>query len=236
MSHINPKIQTRVIHVGQEQTPVCIIDDFLLDTSSVIDAANRRTFEQQYNSNGTHYPGARAPVGEEYDMTLLDVLLPILDETYKIPDNLTLYPHGGAYSLLTQTEETLQPLQCLPHYDNASPFSFAMLHYLNSGEFGGTGFYRHNPSGFENISNDRESTYLDSVQNFIAKHGQPKQHYFTRSNDHFDLLESIEYQANRLIIYPATVLHSAFIEQADRDVNGDPKTGRLSANFFIAFI
>jgi hypothetical protein len=235
MSHINPKIRAHVIHVGQEQTPVCIIDDFLLDSSAAINAANKRTFKQQYNSNGTHYPGVRAPVGEEYDMALLDALLPVLYKVYKVPNNLTLYPRGGAYSLLTQTEESLQPLQCLPHYDNASTFSFAMLHYLNPGKFGGTGFYRHKPSGFENISSDRRATYLHSVQDFIARHGQPKQQYFTRSDEHFDLLETIEYEANRLVIYPATLLHSAFIEQADRDVNADPETGRLSANFFIEF-
>ncbi len=228
-------MQTRVIHVGQEQTPVCIIDNFLPDTSTVINAATRQSFKQKTYEDGTHYPGIRASVGGEYGITLLDQLLPILYKNYDMPDNLALYPKGGVYSLLTQTEETLQPRQRLPHYDSVSTYSFAMVHYLNPGEFGGTGFYRHNPTGFENISSSRESTYLDSLQEFMAQHGQPGQQYFTRSNEHFDLLETMEYQQNQLLIYPATLLHSAFIEQPGRDVNDDPRTGRLCANFFIEF-
>jgi hypothetical protein len=110
-----------------------------------------------------------------------------------------------------------------------------MLHYLNEGDFGGTGFYRHRPTGFENITAVRKSAYLESAQQYINKQGNPEQQYFTKSTAHYELIHKVEYKPNRLVIYPATILHSAFIDDPERDVSKNPKTGRLSANFFIDF-
>ena len=69
----------------------------------------------------------------------------------------------------------------------------------------------------------------------MARNGAPKQHYFTHSTNHFELIHKVDYKPNRLVIYPATILHSAFIDDPKRDVCSNPKIGRLSANFFIDF-
>ena len=71
---------------------------------------------------------------------------------------------------------------------------FAILHYLNEGDFGGTGFYRHIPSGFENITGDRKPIYLQSAQQFMDTNGQSEQRYFTESTDHYELIHKVDYK------------------------------------------
>ena len=168
-------------------------------------------------------------------MSLLRHTQAIFYKIFQVPNQLTLYPQNGSYSLITKQEKEMDSLQCIPHFDNNNTFSFAMLHYLNDGDFGGTGFYRHKPTGFENITEGRKAEYLESAQQYMATHGSPKKSYFTESTDHYELIHKIDYKPNRLVIYPATILHSAFIDNPQHDVCTNPKTGRLSANFFIEF-
>ena len=66
-------------------------------------------------------------------------------------------------------------------------------------------------------------------------HGLPDAGYIQASTDHYELIEEIEYQQNRLIVYPGNLLHSGLI-QAGRDVSWDPSVGRLTANLFIDFV
>lgn len=109
------------------------------------------------------------------------------------------------------------------------------MHYLNPGEFGGTGLYRHKPTGYENITVDRVEGYLQSARSFVDQQGQVKPKYFTESTEHYELIEKLDYQQNRLVIYPGSLLHSGYIDDCSRDLSSDPKTGRLTANFFIYF-
>ena len=64
-----------------------------------------------------------------------------------------------------------------------------------TGEFGGTGFYRHRPTGFENITAERKQAYFDSAQEYIDTHGNPERKYITDSTDHFELFHKIDYRA-----------------------------------------
>ncbi|XPF95504.1 DUF6445 family protein [Colwellia sp. RE-S-Sl-9] len=235
MNEINLKAKPSHFFIGDENTPIFILDDILLDTSAAIIEAQSANYIQQKNVDGTYYPGVRADVGGDYGMTILKAIQSIFYSFYQVPKNLTLIPKSGQYSLLTQSERELDLLQCLPHYDNKNQYSFAVLHYLNPGEFGGTGFYRHRPTGYENITQRRKSSYISAAQKYIDNNGLPTQKYFTHSDEHYELLKKVDYKANRLLIYPASVLHSIFIENPEHDVNDDPATGRLTANFFIDF-
>lgn len=235
MFSLNPNLFQQAYRVGNEQTPVFVVDDFMLDYSGAIEEAIKLSYAKDKESVGAYYPGIRAPVGAEYGMSLLTHTAQIFYKIFRVPNQLTLFPQNGSYSLITKQEQEMDLLQCIPHFDNNDTFSFAMLHYLNEGDFGGTGFYRHVPTGFENITAGRKAEYLHSAQQYMARNGDPKQHYFTHSTDHYELIHKVDYKPNRLVIYPATILHSAFIENPERDVCLNPKTGRLSANFFIEF-
>ena len=234
MYDINRNSKNTLLHVGSEKTPVIIIDDFLMDTSEAVNEAINSQFIAGKGHNN-YYHGVRAPVGSGYGMTVLNAIAPIFYNVLKVPNDLTLTPKDGNYSLLTQHEERMELLQCIPHFDNNFMYSFAVLHYLNPGKFGGTGIYRHKPTGYENITEQRKENYLSQAQAFIDTNGNPEKKYFTESTEHYELLEVIEYKENRLVIYPSTLLHSAYINNPLHDVNNDPKTGRLTANIFIEF-
>jgi hypothetical protein len=123
----------------------------------------------------------------------------------------------------------------MPHFDSTKPHYFAVMHYLNPGPFGGTSFYRHRPTQFENITASRQDRFIHAAQVYLASHGgKPPRKYVNGSDGHFELLESVPYQQNRLLIYPGTQLHSGNIDPS-RDIDSDPRTGRLTANLFISF-
>lgn len=234
MYEINRKSKNTLLQVGDEKTPVIIIDDFLVTTSQAIkEAVHSKYLAGKAHNN--YYPGVCSPVGSDYGMAVLNAIAPIFYQALKVPRELTLYPKDGRYSLLAQEEKDLDLLQCIPHFDNNLKYSFAVMHYLNAGDFGGTAIYRHKPTGYENITEQRKPHYLAQAQAFINTNGNPQQKYFTDSTSHYELIEVIEYKANRLVIYPSTLLHSAYIKQPLHDVNNDPKTGRLTANIFIEF-
>lgn len=235
MFEINPKLQQKAYRLGHEQTPLFVVDDVMLDYSDAQKEACSIAYSSDKNKIGAYYPGVRAPVGEAYGMAVLRYSLDVFYHFFQVPKALSLFPKNGSYSLITQQPQNMDLLQCIPHFDNNDTYNFAMIHYLNDGDFGGTGFYRHKPTGYENITQGRRQHYLQSAQAFIDHAGQPKQQYFTESNEHFELIHKVDYKPNRLLIYPATILHSAYIDNPKHDVNNDPKTGRLSANFFIEF-
>ncbi|MBU2924282.1 DUF6445 family protein [Colwellia sp. 1_MG-2023] len=235
MYSLNPHLTQQVCFIGNEKTPILVVDNFMLDYSAAINEATKCSYTSDKRSVGEYYPGVRAPVGSDYGMALLQHTAVTFYKIFGVPKSLTLFPQNGSYSLITKQIQELDLLQCIPHFDNTKIFSFAMLHYLNQGDFGGTGFYCQKPTGFENITAVRKSAYLESAQQHINKKGNPVQQYFTHSTDHFELIHKVDYKTNRLVIYPGTILHSAFIDKPQRDVCAAPKVGRLSANFFIEF-
>ena len=108
------------------------------------------------------------------------------------------------------------------------------MHYLNPGQFGGTGFYRHKTSGFENIEQANFPAYQLARTAFEVQHGQPEKAYITQSTDEYELLGKIAYKQNRLLVYPGTLLHSGLIKVPD-DLSDNPDSGRLTANIFVEF-
>lgn len=229
---LNNKVQLLII--GKEETPVIVIDDFSPEPQKCIELAVKESFIPDPDRN-VYYPGIRAFIRGEYGNSLLEAIAELVRNVYKVPTSFTLFPHAGNYSLVSQPEEQLEFLQTFPHFDSVKPNYFAVMHYLNPGEFGGTGIYRHKPTGYENITEERLSNYIDVAQNFIDTHEKNDPKYFTGSTDHFELIHKLDYKQNRLVIYPGNLLHSAFIDDCSRDLSSDPKTGRLTANFFIYF-
>lgn len=229
---INPKASLTVRHVGEEKTPVIIIDNFALDTGEIIDFACRVV---DYGPDSTSaYPGVRGTLPRSYVRLVLNNIFRLLFQVYSVPDNLGMKTVNTVYSLISTAVDELSLAQCVPHFDSNDPFYLAILHYLNPGDFCDTGLFRHKPTGFEKITEPRLSGFIESSKTFIETHGKPPQKYINASSDHYELYDRIEYKPNRLVAYPGCLLHSGLVDP-DRDINPDPRTGRLTANIFVDF-
>lgn len=229
---INPKASLTVQHVGEEKTPVIIIDDFALDTGDIINYACRSV---EYGPDGTSaYPGVRGTLPRSYVRTVLNTVYRLLFQVYCVPDTLGLKTVNTVYSLISTPVDELTLAQCVPHFDSNDPFYLAVLHYLSPGDFCDTGLFRHKPTGFEIVTKPRFDEFMQSSKAFIGTHGEPPQKYIDSSTDQFELYDRIEYKANRLVAYPGCLLHSGLVDP-ERDINPDPGTGRLTANIFVDF-
>jgi len=227
----NPKSSPQVFAVGEERTPVIILDDFALDTGDVIRyAVQSASFAPD---EAYVYPGVRARPPKQYIQEIVRALGPLLGQVYSIPAGLGLAVNAY-YSLVATPPEKLQVLQRVPHFDSTTRYFYAVTHYLNPGDFGGTGLFRHTPTGFENVTEDRLQAYAQAGDSYLRAHGDPPAEYIRATDDHYELFEAIDYRPNRLIAYPGSLLHSGLIDP-DRDINPDPGTGRLTANFFMRF-
>lgn len=228
---INAQINYRCLTVGVEQTPVIIADDLLMDVQPLINYA----YENNAFSEGqrTAYPGVRSPLPEPFTRELLEKLLPEIRAVYGLPPATKIHQYYGLFSLISTAEQDLKVLQRVPHCDSRDPHYFAIMCYLNPAPHGGTGFYRHNPSGYERINDDRFGHYVQTAEAYLAAHGLPEARYYRAEDGHFSIIGQVDYQPNRLLVYPGNLLHSGLINP-QRDICADPKQGRLTANIFVA--
>jgi hypothetical protein len=232
MLTVNPKGSLQVREVGQEKTPVIVIDDFAIDTEKVIDYACRA---RDYGPDrSSAYPGLRANLPREYVISVLNSIYKLLFKVYQVPANLSLKPINTVYSLIATPEEELSLAQRVPHFDSNSPWYLAVLHYLNAGNFCDTGLFRHRPTGFERISEQRLDRFLESSEAYLNAHGEPPKEYIFASSGQYELYQRIEYRPNRLVVYPGSLLHSGLVDP-QVDINPDPRSGRLTANIFVDF-
>jgi len=229
---LNSDSSLRVFYAGKEKTAVAVIEDFAADTQGLIDhACDSVEFDTDTTSA---YPGVRAKPTRDYVVQVMSACVPLLYRLYSVPTTMRARLKRAYYSLVATAPEELRTLQRIPHFDGSAEYYFAVTHYLSPGQFGGTGLFRHKPTGFENITTARLDDYIKAGDEFIEKHGEPAAEYINASNDHFELYEQIEYRPNRVVVYPGSMLHSILIDP-DRDLSADPASGRLTGNFFIEF-
>ncbi|WP_394133211.1 DUF6445 family protein [Shewanella maritima] len=217
--------------IGQSRTPVIIIDDFVEDLTPLLQDAYRAPFEQEHQS---YYPGVRAPLPKAYSIEVINYVFQLIYDVYRIPKHLRIKPQNLVYSLISQSPESLMPLQRLPHFDTPSPYHFAILHYLNDTPHGATAFFRHKQTGYERINQENMQCYFDSAKAFLDRHQSATPKYYVSSDEHYQQYSQIDYKANRLAIYPGNLLHSTLVDDA-LDIDANPKTGRLTANLFLQF-
>ncbi len=229
---LNPELKTEIRIVGNERIPVVIIDDPIVSPDALIDYAATRAEFSEEGIQG--YPGIRANLPPEYAETLLPELRKLIADIYKPPPAFEFHLIHQLFSLVSQSPEQLQMLQRVPHFDNRSPYYFATVHYLSPEPHAGTGIFRHRPTGFERVPEERYPYFVRAAEAHIASHGPPAAKYINGSDDHFELIAELEYRPNRLVMYPGNVLHSGLIDP-DRDISADPRAGRLTANLFLFF-
>ena len=99
-------------HVGQEKTPIFILDNFLENLSeSLLKDVEKLEFDQAT----TYYPGIRAKLPEEYILAVAQALVPVMQKIYAIPENYKIEFYDSYYSLVTLNPADLMVEQQIPH-------------------------------------------------------------------------------------------------------------------------
>lgn len=225
----------QVLEIGKEKNKVVVIDDFLKSPWSLIDYAQNVEFSPYpIAAQRKGYPGVRVVAPAGYGELVRERIDPIVQQEFDIPTAVSLKTYQEALNLITVPEHELGPLQRIPHFDASDPNFFAVLLYLCDDRHGGTGFYRHNSTGYESITPARCDRYLDSCYEELNRQRRPKK-YFSESDELFSKIDFIPAKFNRLVIYKGGLLHSANILGC-QSINFDPVSGRLTANVFIGYV
>lgn len=227
MPKLHSALSYKFIHVGNTQTPLLVIDNFLHDAQALV---NFCTANYRFDKVDNFYPGLRMDGPKLYVHALNKYLAELFHNIFGLSqENIA----GGKslYSMVVTPPNQLEINQCLPHVDSYLSGDLACVHYLCAKEQGGTSLYRHKNTGYEIITGDTVDHYKQSVMNegALTRAGRT---YMNGSNDYFEQIASVDAQFNRLVVYPSNILHSGNIA-ADFKFDPNPLTGRLTLNSFI---
>lgn len=214
--------------------PVIVIDHFYPDVAALRAAACEPSAEFVRDA-ANFYPGARREAPAQYQQ-FLTRLQPLLQDVYGHT------PWGGAspwqvlqaaFALTCTPPEKLRPIQMLPHFDTVSPTTLALVHYLVGPEHGGTSFYRHRSSGLSCITEQTLPAYGAALkQQAIAARLHEHPRYQAGDCALFQRIGQVSAAVNRVAIYPAHLLHSGDILQANQ-LSPDPREGRLTVSCLL---
>lgn len=218
---------------GVFNSPVTVIDDaFEMPEQLRLDSQNA-TFQAQTSD---YYPGSRAPVAESYSIGLCQQYLAEWQHMLGMPEQSKAKVLLSAYSITTQPQRLLKPIQMLPHFDTPAENQIAMVHFLCSDEHGGTGFFRHKSTQTERVTNDNLAHYGQVLkQQAIAQqlHLTPK--YIETKHPMFESIGVVSAQFNRLVMYPSNLLHSGLINPAV-DLEAEVDKARLTICTFVQLV
>jgi len=224
---LNPKARVSPRRLGREGAPVLLIDDLCLNPEQLVDAAAEAVWAEPH---GTYYPGLNAPLPKGYIETVFSGLQNSLARAFGPPFSGPMTARGF-FALATWALDRFGPWQRIPHYDQPDPNHLAMIHYLHPAQGGGTGFFRHTESGYEYVDLARRDAYLTQVTAWIEANSVALTGYTGPTTPGFEMIDSVEFQFNRAVIYPSCVLHCALFDGAA--LSDDPRRGRLTANSFF---
>lgn len=225
----HPQLKMQLLHIGLEQSPVLVIDQFVAEPEPLIAYACRQSFL----ANSPYYPGVRAAAPPQYQQLLLQSLQPLLLEVFALPER-PLSLSVCHFSIVTTPPTQLNLLQRIPHFDTVEPHALAAVHYLFRGDLGGTAFYRHRKTGFETIDANRMPVYYRSLESENDGPHMPKANagYLQGDTPLFEQIANPQGVFNRLVIYPRNLLHSGHIPTAS-NLSANPRLGRLTISSFI---
>mgnify|MGYP002788948644 CR=1 FL=1 len=221
-----PEARVTVRQMGREGEPLVIIDGF----SGKVEELREAGYAATYRDPGAAYPGVRSWAEPNYLDLRRPLMMQIMQRVFGLTRGVRM--DVSTFSLVTVPEAELSPAQRLPHYDHASDRIIGVMHYLLGPESGGTAFYRHQRTGFEAITAEREEAYFAALEADDREYGIAPPRYYHGDSARFALIDEVQAQPDRMIIYRGRQLHSGVIpDQAA--LSSDPRRGRLTINMFI---
>ncbi|MDO3387137.1 DUF6445 family protein [Gilvimarinus sp. SDUM040013] len=224
---LNPNMATSVYELGEERSPLLVVDDFLQNPDLMVEHAA----QQKFAKYSEFFPGIRAPVPVEFQSLLLRTLGRQLKQVFDLQGS-KLALSLCQYSIVTVPSDKLKLLQRIPHFDSPKQDELAAVFYLFKGDLGGTSFYRHNKTGFEYIDEERQVAYYKSLESENDTDNIPQQGYINGDTALFTRIGEQKGIFNRLIIYRRRNLHSGSIPSSFIP-DSSPRTGRLTISTFI---
>jgi hypothetical protein len=220
-------MQIHIDQVGNERSPVIVIDAAWPTPLALIDAATNKS---DYSARSLYYPGLRSSAPPEYAIAITEALSPVIRDTFGIAAKLTIT--DSTFSLVATPSEKLVPFQRVPHFDSVDRDRYAVLHYLCDADKGGTSFYRHRRTGIESVTPENRDTYMRAVNLEVKEFGMPPARFIEGDTPQFERIAAYECRFNRILVYRGRNLHSvntppSFIPTAD------PRNGRLTVNTFL---
>lgn len=198
------------MRIGRCGLEVSVMHDVLHDPHGVAALG----LEQAYGADpGNLYPGVRAAMPENFSVALHAWLTPILQRNGMLERNQVIVRDTSFFSVVTTASSDLLPIQRIPHYDSTDPTLLAAVIYLCGPEFGGTAFYRHRRTGYEEITAQNVGNYQLALNSDMRIHGPPPRHYMNGDSVLFETIFSNDSKFNGAIVYPARILHAAKIDK-----------------------
>jgi hypothetical protein len=225
-------VKPELRRVGESARPVVVIDDFSGRAAELVEIAADLAPFPYHRAN--YYPGLRRiitaadPAAYDYMVAALNEAAQFIAGAFDV-DGFDLIE--ASFSMVSADPLELLPAQRAPHFDTTDPKHYALLHYLNVPPGSGTAFFRHRATGVEQVTEANIARFVPIARQQAATL-PPDSGYILGSNDHFEQIAGIEAVPDRLIIYPGSLLHSGIIPPG-MDRSGDPRVGRLTANFFV---
>lgn len=216
--------------VGIEQQEVLVVDDFL---KGAIALKERAVHENNFARADSFYPGVRMQVPQEYTIAIVKNLGFFMEQFFHL-EVRKIKSAVSKFSIVTARPDDLDLLQRIPHFDSPSRKGLAVVHYLQSIPNMGTALYRHKPSGFEYVDEERYSGYMAQIKERFPTKDKYPEGYINGTTDQFEEVASFDAVFNRLLMYRGTSLHSGKIGK-EYSFDPSPATGRLTLTSFFEF-
>ena len=224
---VNPRCSARVIHVGADREPVLIVDDVLRDPEAILRYAETGAAFRKEDRD--FYPGLRKPLSMAYAEAVYAHLQELFIGTFSADRQAAIDPLSCLLSLATTRQQDLRPIQSVPHVDSYDAAQIAGVHYFCPEELGGTSFYRHRSSAYENLDAGRIAQYAPRLKAEVMALNLRSFSYIRGDTALFERTATVAAKFNRAIFYRSNVLHSGDIP-ADIGMPSGPRSGRLTAN------
>ena len=222
---INPHCEVTSEQVGQGKHKVVIVDRFYQFPEKVLQLALGLPYTDRFEIVG-NFPGVRASVNLE-----TETLFSTISEYWGVPLHPFFDHQPVVFQGITNKNYHLNIGQRQPHIDQ----DITAMMYLNPADscVGGTGLYRHRPTGLERVPivPDQEiknladrlelsDEFLNSTEGyenfqnsmiFNPLFANQDNTYINDGNEYWELLKLIEMRPNRLIIFDGRCFHSQYI-------------------------
>jgi hypothetical protein len=227
---VNSNFQLTKVPLPGTSLSILVIDDFISNINTITNFAKNIAYFNPMFADNTLFPGMRDKMPKPYTR-----LLHSFFEEYLLSELTSSLPsssifHSSLLSLVTCDPSLLSVNQKMPHVDSCNDNDFAFVHYLSPKELGGTGFYCFKPNSLIEFKH-KDKLLLEDI--IVQVKNLPEEHasYITGSTSLFEKILTIEAKVNRLIVYPANILHSANLI-SEKSYSGDIDRGRLSISSF----
>lgn len=228
---LHPQHQITRLRIGKGGHQLVMVDQFYHYPDDILQLALELPYTDRFEIVG-NFPGVRASINLE-----TSTLIQTLSTFWGCALSPFFHPQPVVFQGIKTHDYRLNVGQRQPHIDQ----DITAMVYLNPAKscLGGTGLYRHRPTGLERVPIVPDETIrrladqLELSEEFLASpegyenfqnsmifnplFAKRDETYINEGNEYWELLHLIEMKPNRLIIFDGRCFHSQFIQPGDYD-------------------